>query len=107
MRLRELMKKTNTKQYELAESLQISRAAISLYVLEKREPDIETLIKLADYFGVTVDYLIGHDAAPDKTSQSVSKFIYLNDKKYEIKQNALVIEIGGLLVDVSFLENET
>ena len=46
-------------QEQLAGSLQISRAALSHYEQDRREPDYETLKKIADYFEVTVDYLIG------------------------------------------------
>lgn len=58
-RIVELRKKEGITQVELAEKIGISRAALSLYELEKREPDINTLTKLASYFGVQVDYLLG------------------------------------------------
>ncbi|MBO8168170.1 MAG: helix-turn-helix transcriptional regulator [Thermoanaerobacteraceae bacterium] len=46
-------------QNELAERLKISRSALSLYELGKRQPDYETLQKIAKYFDVTTDYLLG------------------------------------------------
>jgi len=39
--------------------LGITRPAYTAYEMGKRQPDYETLIKLADYFNVTVDYLLG------------------------------------------------
>ena len=46
-------------QQALAEALGISQQSVNRYENHKVEPDIDTLIKMADYFGVTVDYLIG------------------------------------------------
>lgn len=51
-------------QEELASSLGISRAALSHYEKNRREPDTETLGKVADLFQVSIDYLVG------RTSQS-------------------------------------
>ncbi|MFC5472163.1 helix-turn-helix domain-containing protein [Cohnella suwonensis] len=46
-------------QEELASSLGISRAALSHYEKNRREPDTETLGKIADLFQVSIDYLVG------------------------------------------------
>lgn len=45
-------------QETLATDIGVKRAAISHYELNRREPDIKTLIKLSDRFGVTVDHLV-------------------------------------------------
>lgn len=58
-RLRQLREEKGLTQQELAEKLNIGRASISNYELGTRTPDIEVLNKLADFFGVTTDYLIG------------------------------------------------
>lgn len=49
-------------QAEVAERLGIPRATYQSYENGRNEPNIETLIKLADFFNVSVDTLIGHDA---------------------------------------------
>ncbi|KIL36490.1 XRE family transcriptional regulator [Cohnella kolymensis] len=46
-------------QEELASALGISRAALSHYEKNRREPDTETLSKVADLFHVSLDYLVG------------------------------------------------
>lgn len=46
-------------QEELASALGISRAALSHYEKNRREPDTETLTKVADLFQVSLDYLVG------------------------------------------------
>lgn len=52
-----------TKEYitqgELGAKLGISRATVSFYELDKREPDIETLCSICKYFDVSADYLLG------------------------------------------------
>lgn len=63
MRLNELMAQSGDTQYKIAELLNVSRSAVYKYQQEKAEPDIESLIKLADHFGCSVDYLIGHQTA--------------------------------------------
>ncbi len=55
----QLRKAKNITQKEMADFLLTSQQTYSRYEKGTREPDIETLIKLADYFGVTVDYLLG------------------------------------------------
>ncbi|MBW5448397.1 helix-turn-helix domain-containing protein [Cohnella sp. CFH 77786] len=54
-------------QEELASSLGISRAALSHYEKNRREPDTETLSKVADLFGVSIDYLVGRTELPNGT----------------------------------------
>ncbi|MDB4866900.1 MAG: family transcriptional regulator [Cohnella sp.] len=51
-------------QEKLATSLGISRAALSHYEKNRREPDMETLTKVADLFNVTIDYLVGRTDNP-------------------------------------------
>ena len=51
-------------QEELAASLGISRAALSHYEKNRREPDTETLTKVADIFRVSIDYLVGRTQQP-------------------------------------------
>lgn len=60
-RLRELRKQSKLTLQELANALGTSNQAISRYELEEREPDIEMLGKIANYFGVSIDYLLGHE----------------------------------------------
>ena len=60
-RLRELRKKRKISQLKLALDLNMNQNTISRYETMEREADYETLIKLADYFGVTIDYLLGRE----------------------------------------------
>lgn len=58
MRLRELRKKRNITQLKLAMDLGLNQNAISRYETGEREADYKTLIALANYFGVSIDYLL-------------------------------------------------
>lgn|GEM_PF-1665425 len=58
-RILEVRTEKNTSQSQLAEAIGVSRQAISLYEKGEREPKLDTWVKLADYFGVSVGYLQG------------------------------------------------
>ena len=58
MRLRELRKKQGISQLKLAMDLNMNQNSISRYENGAREADYETLIKFADYFHVSIDYLL-------------------------------------------------
>ena len=59
MRLKELRESKGLKQKEVAKIIGYSEISYARYEKGEREPDISTLCKLAEYFNVTVDYLIG------------------------------------------------
>lgn len=58
-RIAELRKRKKLSQAQLAKETGLTRQAISLYEIGKREPKLETWIKLADFFGVPVSYIQG------------------------------------------------
>ena len=58
-RLRELRKEKQVKQREMAEQLGVKIRTYQCYEGGERRPDYETLFILADYFDVTLDYLLG------------------------------------------------
>ncbi len=81
-RIVELRKKLGLTQAELASSIGISRSALSLYEIEKREPDIDTLNKLASLFNVPVGYILGRETLSNETSQENENnyfFFFFND----------------------------
>lgn len=58
-RLRALRLEKRITQTEMSQRLGISTIMISSYELEKRQPSYDVLIKLAAFFGVSADYLLG------------------------------------------------
>lgn len=59
MRLKELRKSRNLNQQAVAEVLNCSQAVYSRYEKGDREPPLETLIRLADFYQVSLDELVG------------------------------------------------
>ena len=70
-RLRQLMAETGTTQEELAEAVGVQRQTISKYASGQNTPDIEKFEKIADFFGVSFDYLLGRSDAKHRENQSV------------------------------------
>lgn len=57
-RIKELREKKGLKQEELAKIMSVSSSTIGMYEINKREPNNEFIIKLANFFGVSTDYLL-------------------------------------------------
>lgn len=64
MRLKEIREKKGISQLKLAMDLGMNQNSISRYETGVREADYESLIKFADYFNVSVDYLLGRTDNP-------------------------------------------
>ena len=60
-RFKSLREKEGLTQQELANELGIIQTKVSKYELGRIEPNIEMLIKIADFFDVTLDYLVGRE----------------------------------------------
>lgn len=58
MRLKLLRKQKHMSQLSLAMKLNTTQMNISRYETGKREPDLKTLILIADFFDVSIDYLL-------------------------------------------------
>lgn len=69
--LRKLRINKGMSQQQLADIMGVSQQSINKYENHNVEPDISTLIKIADYFETSVDYLVGHVSA---LVQTVSEF---------------------------------
>lgn len=67
-RLTALRVKQKLRQKDLAERLNVSAATISNYENAIRYPDIEMLVRIADYFGVSTDYMLGRTNLPSPAS---------------------------------------
>lgn len=79
-RLRKLMAETKTTQRELAQAIGVRPQTVSLYVQGQSFPDVNGLAKIADYFRISADYLIGNSNLPneDMTMQDIHKIIGLS-----------------------------
>ena len=61
MNLKRIRQQNNLTQKEVAEKINTNRVNYNRYELEKGEPDIKTLIKLADLYHVSIDELVGRE----------------------------------------------
>ena len=64
MRLKELRKQRHLTQQRLALELNMNQNTISRYESGEREADYQTLIRIAAYFNVSIDYLLGRTNNP-------------------------------------------
>lgn len=64
--LRLLRQEKEVSQQEVADYLQITRQAYNNYENGKREPDYEILLKLSEYFNVSVDYLVRGETSAER-----------------------------------------
>lgn len=69
-RLREAREKAGLKQIEASKLLGISNGTLSGYEREYRDPDTDTLHKMADLYGVSVDWLLGKPAHSSRPSRN-------------------------------------
>jgi len=58
-RIRVELARRRVTQEQLAEHLGVTQAAVSYWTSGKRKPSIGDLVRIADFFGVTTDYLLG------------------------------------------------
>ncbi|NPV54674.1 MAG: helix-turn-helix domain-containing protein [Firmicutes bacterium] len=92
IRLRELRNSHGLTQRDLAAKLSVSPSTIALYELGQREPDIDMINQLAEFFHVSVDYLFGRDSTPSwwyrdtpPTDVELEEFLKINNIYFEGK----------------------
>lgn len=81
VRLGNLIEESNVTQRQLAFDLHIANSTINGYITGYREPDFAMLIRLAAYFDVSTDYLLGlcdeKRPAPSSLSNAEAELIHL------------------------------
>lgn len=106
--LKKLREERHLSQKDVADYLGVTRQAIASYELAKREPDYEVLRKLADYFGVSVDYLLGrskYDSLIGLMDNDLKQWIVKeNNLQYvklarEIKEAGIEVELMKPIID--------
>lgn len=102
IKLKELRESKHLSQQRLALDLNVSQATVSKYELGLAEPDIPTIVKLAGYFHVSADYLLGiSDSRQNISGGSLSdaeKQLVFDFKRLDKMQKAkLLAYLQGLL----------
>jgi transcriptional regulator with XRE-family HTH domain len=90
IRLKNLRLENNLTQKELAEKLNMQNTAISKYELGEREPDIETINNIAEFFNVSTDYLLGRTDIKNPEDK-IEKIEKLAHKEIQSVEDALEI----------------
>lgn len=81
--LKQLRKNRGITQKGLGKIINVEPITVSRYENGLREPSIDTILLLSDYFNISADELIGH-SAPNKEAELLMLFYNLNDSGKEI-----------------------
>lgn len=92
MRLKELRENKKITQAELGKALSISTSTIGMYEQGRRNPDPDMLCKIADYFNITVDDLLGRKSKLITPDSSIST---------EIENRDIVKILDNLISDLN------
>lgn len=112
-RIRKLRLEQNLKQKDLAAKLGISTSSVGMYEREERQPDAETLKKIADFFNTSIDYILGNSDKRDhseltyKDNHNIAKTLDIlkdqinNNESGELNYNGIEVtdDDAELLMD--------
>jgi transcriptional regulator with XRE-family HTH domain len=87
-RLRHLRKSANISQQTLGDAMNVTKVSISGYETGNRKPDTDTLQKLADYFDVSTDYLLGRS----ETKETRATY-HTTEKEITIEEAVLLSQL--------------
>lgn len=110
--LKKLRKNKGLTQVQFAEIFNISSGTIAMWETNKRIPDTSMLIKIAEYFDVTVDYLLGKDNISntdkkDDPAEADQDLVILNRnaKKLSPENRKKLLEMAKVMFKEEFDEN--
>lgn len=99
-RLKKLRVDNHLTQEELGKKVNLKKSAISKYEKGRVEPSIDVIVKFAEIFNVSVDYLTGKTDNPNKIE------IFDSTQKLSIKIHDLLIEKGIVTKDEELTEEK-
>jgi len=105
-KLDELLFNKHVSQKQLAEDLKMSPSTLNNYIRDYREPDIKTLKLIANYFGVTMDYLLEFKLDPKSAPYDMSnadeaellelyRLLRLEQKEFLLEQTKLLVKLNN------------
>lgn len=95
--IRELRRQRNLTQEQIAEAFGVSCQAISKWETNSSYPDISLLVIIADYFGVSVDYLLGYDKS--KQTEEIGRICNQADDMFkDCEYNQAVVLLRDALI---------
>lgn len=84
MRIKEIREARNIMQKKMAADLGIAANTLSQYENKKREPDIETTKRIAEYLGVSVDTLVGGEGIENAPGGEAGRGLEMDDFDYAL-----------------------
>lgn len=84
LRIRELRISRKLSQQELADLLKISKSSVNMYERGEREPGLDLIEAIADFFNVDLDYLMGKSDNPQKHLISTANDIVLTSDETKL-----------------------
>lgn len=110
-RLRLLRTNRDITQKELGKMLGVGKATISQYESETRKPDTDMLRRIADYFGTSIDYLVGRTDYPRMAAAGEIQGYYLtvpgkDDRLRNILEDPRILDLLLYVPDLNEEEKE-
>ena len=97
--LRGLRARDGKTQEQVSEACGISKVALARYETGSRKPRIEIASRLAEYYGVSVDYILGRDDAPKQPATPIDPHTYYA-QKFGDETQAIVDHFLALMVSM-------
>lgn len=97
----QLRNKNKISQSALANDLHIGQSTLAMYEKGKRNPNLEMISKIADYFNVTTDYLLGREVEESEPVTSKAQLIAAH-----IDDNVSDEEMGKITSYIEFLKTQ-
>ena len=101
--------KPNATQTQLSEAIGVSQQMVSQYIHGISEPGCNTLVKIADYFDVSLDYLLGRTETrtTDLTTQKVCEMTGLNEHSIDLLNGINACTMGGKYIETPDLKEHS
>ena len=98
--LKKLRQEYGISQQKLADIILVSQQSVNKYENKDIEPDIDTLIKIADFFGISLDYLVGRTEIREMADRDRMSDLFSDEakvvreyRKLTDKQKKCIIEL--------------
>ena len=95
-RLTNMRKSKGLSQEQLAQELDLTRQTISKWELDQSTPDLEYIVKLSDFYGVTTDHLIKGEPSGQKSDANISR-------SGGLKIQHVLLSLAGMVAGVCFI----
>ena len=107
LELKKQRENAGLSQYRLSEKLGVSQATVGMWESGKREPNFTTLCKLADFFSVSVDELLGRAAAPTRPAGLPASDVTLLQKFHALDSMAQARILNALDFEYQAIPQES